>query len=142
MAGSFSSEVGALSVWAYVVISAACVGVLLWDLRGVRIYRALRVRGVPVKARCVGIEKDKSGQYAIKLNYTNVQDGRVYQFKESNYKNPPLGIGEESDALYDPAGYAPASLVSRHTLTGAFPYPSCVALPLLVAATIAFAGGI
>ncbi|MFF7977785.1 hypothetical protein ACFZDK_01450 [Streptomyces sp. NPDC007901] len=130
-----------MSVWAYVVIAAACVGALLLDLRGVRIYRALRVRGVSVKARCVGIEKDKSGQYVIKLNFTNVQDGRVYQFKEANYKTPPLEIGEESDALYDPAGYAPASLVSRHTLKRAFPYLSCVALPLLAAATLAFASG-
>jgi hypothetical protein len=129
-----------LSIWAYAVIAVACIGIFLVDIRGVRIYRALRVRGVPVKARCIGIDKEKNGRYTMVFRYVYAEEGLVYQFKEANYKTPPVDVGEELDALHDPARYAPPSLASRHTLRRAFPYPSCVALPVLIAVTIALVG--
>ncbi|MGI5454376.1 hypothetical protein ACQEWB_14605 [Streptomyces sp. CA-249302] len=125
-----------MSVWAYVVIAAACIALILLDIRGIRIYRALRGRGIPVKARCVGVNREDGGLYTVLLNYTHA-DGRVYQFKEGSLK-APVRMGAELDALYDPAGYAPPTISSRVTRKRAFPYFTVVCLPLLAAATSAF----
>ncbi|ROP48038.1 hypothetical protein [Streptomyces sp. PanSC9] len=130
-----------MNIFEYVVIAAACISVTLLKMRAVRMRLALRVIGVPVKARCVGINQDRKGRYTILLNYTNSADGVVYQFKEENYKTPPVRMGGELDALYDPTGQVPPTLASDHTRKKAFPFASCVAVPLLVAATIAFLGG-
>ncbi|MEU9397997.1 DUF3592 domain-containing protein [Streptomyces sp. NPDC048324] len=129
-----------MSVWAYVVISAACIALILLDIRGIRIYRALRGRGIPVKARCMGVNREERGLYTIVLNYTHT-DGKVYQFKEGSFK-APVRMGDELDALYDPAGYAPPTVASRVTRKRAFPYFTVVCLPLLVAATSAYINGI
>ncbi|MFF4838341.1 hypothetical protein [Streptomyces sp. NPDC001315] len=129
-----------MSVWAYVVIAAACITLILLDTRGIRIYRALRARGIPVKARCMGVNREEKGLYTILLNYTHA-DGNVYQFKEGGFRTP-VRMGEELDALYDPAGYAPPTITARVTRKGAFPYFTVVCLPLLIAATSAFVNGL
>ena len=119
-----------MSVWACVVIAAACVALILLDIRGIRIYRALRGRGIPVKARCVAVNREENGLYTI-----------LYQFKEGSLRTL-VRMGEELDALYDPAGYAPPTITSKVTRKRAFPYFTVVCVPLLVAATSAFVNGL
>ncbi|MER7682295.1 hypothetical protein [Streptomyces sp. NPDC096934] len=127
-----------MSIWAYVVISCACVAFILLDIRGIRIYRALRDRGISVKARCVGVHPEEKGRHTIVLGFA--VDGESYRFREIGFTTP-VRLGEEFDALYDPAGYAPPSITSKVTKRRAFPYFTVVCLPLVVAATTAFVNG-
>ncbi|WP_184503557.1 DUF3592 domain-containing protein [Streptomyces botrytidirepellens] len=128
-----------MSISGYAIITAMCIGLFSFDIRGIRLHRALHKRGVRTTARCINIAQNEKGLYRLQLQYLR-PDGTSYAFKDEPYEFPPVGLGGELEIIYDPENYAAARLVSKLS-PRYIPYFMTIAILAFIGATVAFMVG-